>query len=130
MIVDSSALMAILENEAGSEVIARTAASGPCSMSTATWLEVSIVADQRSAAHGQRLDRLIEVLKIELVPVSPQHAAVAREAYRRFGRGSGSGAALNFGDCFSYALAIVTGEPLLFTGGDFRQTDVRPVLAG
>ncbi|WP_281496984.1 type II toxin-antitoxin system VapC family toxin [Ornithinimicrobium sp. F0845] len=76
------------------------------------------------------MDRLIEVLTVGLVPVSPQHAAVAREAYQRYGRGSRSGAALNFGDCFSYALAIVTGEPLLFTGDDFHRTDVRPALQG
>lgn len=120
--------MAILQEEPDAEALTRAAAAGPCRMSTATWLEVSIVADQRSAAHGERLNRLVETLGVELVPVSMQHATVAREAYRRFGRGSGSEAALNFGDCFSYALAIVTGEPLLFTGDDFPHTDVAPAL--
>lgn len=128
MIIDSSVLMAILEDEPGAEALARAAASSACRMSTATWLEVGIVADQRSTAHGQRLGRLLEVLEVELVPVSAQHTAVAREAYRRFGRRSGSRAALNFGDCFSYALAITTGEPLLFTGDDFTHTDVAPAL--
>lgn len=122
--------MAILHDEPEAATLAHVAAAGRCRMSTATWLEVGIVADQRSAAHGERLNRLMGVLEIELVPVSAQHAAVAREAYRRFGRGSRSGAALNFGDCFSYALAIVSGEPLLFTGEDFTHTDVASVLSG
>lgn len=97
-------------------------------MSTATWLEVGIVADQRSSAHGERLNRLLELLEVELVPVSTQHARVAREAYRRYGRGSDSAARLNYGDCFSYALATVTGEHLLFKGDDFTHTDVAPAL--
>ncbi|WP_256839196.1 type II toxin-antitoxin system VapC family toxin [Ornithinimicrobium faecis] len=128
MIVDSSALMAILQNEPGAEGLTRAAAASECRMSTATWLEVGIVADQRSATHGERLNRLVKLLKIELVPVSEQHASVARAAYRRYGRGSSSKARLNFGDCFSYALAIVSGEPLLFTGDDFTHTDIAPAL--
>ena len=130
MIIDSSALMAILEDEPHAGDLTRAAAAGPCSMSTATWLEVGIVADQRSARHGQRLDQLIAALDINLVPVSTQHAQVARAAYRRFGRGTGSRARLNFGDCFAYALSVVSGEPLLFTGDDFVHTDVQPALPG
>lgn len=122
MIVDSSALMAILQDEPGAEELTRAAASAPCRMSAATWVEVGIVADQRSAAHGERLNRLVEILGIEIVPVTEQQGAVARQAYRRYGRGSG--AALNFGDVFSYALSVVTGEPLLFVGDDFPHTDV------
>ena len=69
MIVDSSALMAILEDEPGADGLLRAAAASPCRMSVASWLEVSIVADARSTAHGERLDRLVEALEIDLVPV-------------------------------------------------------------
>jgi ribonuclease VapC len=124
VIVDSSALMAIVGDEAGAEQLLKVAAGSICKMSVATWLEVTIVADARSTSHGERLDRIIEALEIEIVPVSTRHGEVARVAYRRYGRGSGSPARLNFGDCFAYALAVTTGEPLLFTGDDFTHTDV------
>lgn len=128
MIVDSSALMAILLGEPGSEQMAQLAASADCRMSAATWLEVGIVADHRSSTHGERLNRLIDALGIELVPVTMQQAAVARAAYRRYGRGNHGRAALNFGDCFSYALSVTTGKPLLFRGNDFSHTDVVPAM--
>lgn len=128
MIVDSSALMAILQQEPGADAVARAAATAECRMSTATWLEVGIVADHRSTRHGEGLNELVEALAIELVPVSAQHAAIARAAYRRYGRGNHAEASLNFGDCFSYALSVTTGEPLLFTGDDFTHTDVASVL--
>lgn len=128
MIIDSSALMAILQDEPGAELLVRAAAGARCRMSTATWVEVGVVADQRSAAHGERLDELVRVLEIELAPVSVRDAEVARMAYRRFGRGSGSLARLNYGDCFAYALSVTSGEPLLFTGGDFPHTDVAAAL--
>jgi ribonuclease VapC len=124
VIVDSSALMAILEGEPDAERCLRATVGADCRMSTANWLEAGIVADQRSSTHGERLDRLVATLEIELVPVSAHHATVARAAYRRFGRGSGSAARLNFGDCFSYALSVTTAEPLLFAGEDFTHTDV------
>jgi ribonuclease VapC len=127
VIIDSSALMAIIEGEPMGEACLRVATQGSCSMSTATWLEVGIVADQRSSNHGERLDDLITALEIELVPVTERHARVARTAYRRFGRGTGSPARLNVGDCFSYALSVASGEPLLFVGDDFTHTDVVPV---
>lgn len=129
MIVDSSALMAILEGEQEADDLLQVAAAGPCQMSVATWLEVSIVADARSANHGERLDELIRALEIEVVPVSTRQGEVARLAYRRYGRGSGSPARLNYGDCFAYALSVTTGEPLLFVGADFTQTDVAPALS-
>lgn len=128
MIVDSSALMAILENEPVGEQALTLAATQECRMSYATWAEVGIVADARSRAHGQRLDDLISLLDIELVPVDARDARVAREAYRRFGRGSGSPARLNYGDCFAYALAVTTGEPLLYVGDDFTHTDIAAAL--
>lgn len=128
MIVDSSALMAIVNDESGSDRLLQAAAGASCRMAVATRLEVSIVADARSAAHGERLDRIVEGLEIEIVPDSVRLGEVARVAYRRYGRGSGSPARLNFGDCFAYALSVVTGEPLLYTGDDFGHTDVAPAL--
>lgn len=128
MIVDSSALMAILEDEPRAGSLLLAAAKGPVRMSVASWLEVGIVADARSASHGARLDELAELLDLKLEPVTEQQARVARVAYRRFGRGSGSAARLNFGDCFAYALSVVTGEPLLFVGEDFTHTDVASAL--
>lgn len=128
MIVDSSALLAIVHGEAGADRLLAVAAGAPCRMSVATRLEASIVADARSAAHGERLDQVIEALEIDEVPVSVRQGAVARVAYRRFGRGSGSPARLNYGDCFAYALSVTTGEPLLFAGDDFTHTDVAPAL--
>ena len=70
------------------------------------------------------MQALLEILKIDTVPLSADHARLAIEAFRKFGKGRHS-AGLNFGDCFSYALAKATGEPLLFKGGDFSQTDMR-----
>lgn len=124
MIVDSSALIAIIQDEPGADVVVRAALTAPCRMSVATRLEVSIVADARSTSHGARLDELVRELDITIEPVTEQQGEIARRAYQRFGRGSGSPARLNFGDCFSYALAVTTGEPLLFVGEDFRHTDI------
>lgn len=129
MIVDSSALMAILEDEPGAGALVEAALAGPCRMSVATRLEASIVADARSAAHGARLDELIEALDIEIQPVTEREGEIARRAYQRYGRGSGSQARLNFGDCFAYALSVVAGEPLLFVGDDFTHTDVVPAVS-
>ncbi len=128
MIVDSSALIAIVEDEPGAERLLDAAARATCRMAVATRLEASIVADSRSTAHGERLDRIVDALEIEVVPDSLRLGVVARMAYRRYGRGSGSPARLNFGDCFSYALSVTTGESLLFTGEDFTHTDLTPAL--
>lgn len=81
-------------------------------------------------AHGIRLDELIEALAIEVGPVSVREGEVSRHAYRRFGRGSESAARLNYGDCFAYALSVVSGEPLLFVGEDFTHTDIAAALRG
>ncbi len=124
MIVDSSALMAILNAEPDGDRLLRAAAAGQCRLSAGTSVEVGIVADAKSARHGERLDDLLRVLEVEIEPVTVRQAEIARLAYRRFGRGSGSKASLNFGDCFSYALSVTAGEPLLYVGADFAHTDV------
>lgn len=125
MIVDSSAVLAILFGEADARRHASAImAAYPCRMSVANVLEASIALERRggaTAAHD--LDALLERAEIELVPVTVEHLEAARRAWRRFGKGNHP-AALNFGDCFAYALARTTGEPLLFKGGDFSQTDI------
>ena len=125
MIVDSSALLAILFSEPDARRHAGAImAASPCRMSVANVLEASIVVERRggdTAAH--ELDTLLESAGIELVPVTVEHLEAARRAWRRFGKGNHP-AALNFGDCFAYALAKATGEPLLFKGEDFAQTDI------
>jgi ribonuclease VapC len=93
-------------------------------------VEVRAVLRDRSAPQNdRRLKRLLEAYGIEIVPFTESQAALAGDAYRDFGKGSGHRAQLNFGDCFSYALASETGEPLLFVGDDFSWTDVTPATA-
>ncbi len=93
-------------------------------MSVANVLEASIALERRGGATAaDDLDALLERAEIKLVPVTVEHLEAARRAWRRFGKGNHP-AALNFGDCFAYALARTTGEPLLFKGGDFSQTDI------
>lgn len=99
-------------------------------MSVATFVEISIVIEARHGAEGLRdLDHFIGRAGIELVPVDAEHGEAARGAFNRFGKGRHR-AGLNYGDCFSYALAISTGEPLLFEGDDFVHTDVTPADVG
>ena len=125
MIVDSSAVLAILfsEPDARRHASAIMTAS-PCRMSVANVLEAVIVVEGRGGDTGaHELDALLECANVEFVPVTVEHLEAARLAWRRFGRGNHP-AALNFGDCFAYALAKATGEPLLFKGEDFAQTDI------
>src|SRR5690606_516699 len=107
MIIDSSALMAVLSDERLSERLPTAIARAEdCRISAASLVEIGIVADARSTRHGERLDALLAALEIRVEPVTVRQAEVARLAYRRFGRGSGSKAGLNFGDCFAYALSV------------------------
>ena len=125
MIVDSSVLVAMLWCEPEGEAFAETLSAEPAPvLSAANYLEAGIVIDRdRDAALGAKLDAVIAELGIEVVPVTPEQAKIARQAYRDFGKGSGHKAQLNFGDCFAYALAMERGEALLYKGDDF-------VLAG
>ncbi len=125
MIVDTSAVLAILFHESDAERYARAITmASPRRMSVATLLETTIVLESRSgAAAGHELDAFLEEAAIELEPVTPAHAQAARRAWRRFGKGNHP-AGLNFGDCFAYALAEATREPLLFKGQDFELTDI------
>lgn len=128
MIVDASAVIAVLAREAGSERIVDAMVATRSRMSVANWLEAAIVADHRPSLAPDDLDVAIESLGITLEPVTAEQARVARAAYRRFGRGSGHPAKLNYGDCFAYALSVLSGEPLLYVGDDFAATDVEAAL--
>ena len=125
MIVDTSAVLAILFHEPDGERFASAITTASSRrMSAATLLETTIVLESRSgAAAGYELDSFLQEAEIELEPVTPDQAQAARRAWRRFGKGNHP-AGLNFGDCFAYALAEATREPLLFKGGDFDLTDV------
>ena len=129
MIVDTSAILAVLFDEPDAERFTRAIAEAPhCRMSTANFLEAALVVEGRAGlAGGHELDLFIERAAIELVPVSVEHMQAARRAWRRFGKGNHP-ARLNFGDCFAYALAEVTGEPLLYKGEDFALTDLESAL--
>ena len=130
MILDSSAVLAILANEPErGPMLEVLSAATPVSMSAATHLEAAVVIDsRRDPVLSRRYDEFLTGLQVEIVDVTAAQARRAREAYRDYGRGSSSPARLNFGDCFSYALATERGEPLLFKGNDFVHTDVRRAL--
>jgi ribonuclease VapC len=132
VIIDTSALIAILRDEPGASVYAGAIeAAGVRRLSAASYVEVGAVIDRANdAIASRRVDELLAVTGIGIEAVTTSQARIAREAYRDFGKGSGHAADLNFGDCFSYALAKVTGEPLLFKGEDFQHTDVTPAVAG
>ena len=125
MVVDTSALIALLNNEPESARLAVAIESDATRLiSAATVVEVGVVIEARYGPEGGReLDLLIAKAGLSIEAVTPEQAEVARGAWRRFGKGRHS-AGLNFGDCFSYALAKVTGEPLLYKGDDFTHTDI------
>ena len=125
MIIDTSAVLAILFGEPDAERYEDAIATAwPRRMSVVALLEAAMVVESRGGAvAGQELDVLLEKAAVELVSVTPEHANAARRAWRRFGKGNHP-AALNFGDCFAYALARTAGEPLLFKGEDLARTDI------
>jgi ribonuclease VapC len=129
MVIDTSAVLAILLDEPESQSIREALEDDPVRlMSSASFLESSIVIEARFGEHGGReLDLLMHTARIEIVSVDREQAEVARDGYRSFGKGHHP-AGLNFGDCFSYALARVTGEKLLFKGKDFGRTDVESAI--
>jgi ribonuclease VapC len=132
MIVDTSALLAILraETDAAAFAEAIAAEAGAVRLSAATFVETAIVIDaSRDPVASRGLDELLTEAGIVIEPVTEAQARMAREAYRDFGKGTGHPAQLNFGDCFTYALAKATGEQLLYKGEDFSHTDISPALA-
>ena len=125
MIIDTSAVLAILFHEPDAERFARAiATASSCRMSVAALVEATIVLESRSGiAAGDALDTFLHEAGIALEPVTADQAQAARRVWRRFGKGNHP-AGLNFGDCLAYALAETTREPLLFKGQDFESTDI------
>ncbi len=126
MVIDTSAIVAIFFNEPDALHYRQRIAEDPVRlMSAATLVEVTMVIEGRfGEAGGTELDLWLQKANVDVVAVTADYADQARRAWRRYGKGRHP-AALNYGDCFSYALALLTGEPLLFKGNDFSQTDVR-----
>jgi ribonuclease VapC len=130
MILDSSVVLAIVLGEPGFELFVGAIASAPnCRISAASFVETSIVAEGRAGEQGLRqCDSFFRTSRVSVEPVTEEQAMLARQCYSDYGKGRHA-AGLNFGDCFAYALAKVTGEPLLFKGQDFSQTDIQPALS-
>lgn len=126
MVIDSSAVLAILQDEPERRSFnALIVAARSCSLSAATLVELSIVVQARFGAEGQSdLDLLLRTAQVEIVSFTREHSDLARTAFTRYGKGRHR-AGLNLGDCFSYALARFLDEPLLFKGDDFVHTDLR-----
>ena len=130
MIVDTSAIVAILRDEPEARTFAEAiaGASSP-RVSAVNFVEAAAVIDAaRNPVASRRFDDFMREAQFIIEPVNDEQARIAREAYRDFGKGSGHAAGLNFGDCFAYALARATGEPILFKGDDFRHTDLPSAL--
>lgn len=131
MIVDTSAVIAILRAEPEAVAFAKAIAGARVRrISAMNYVETAAVIDgSRDPIASRRLDELMREAELSIEAVTEAQARIAREAYRDFGKGSGHRAALNLGDCFSYALAKATGEPLLFKGDDFRHTDLAAAIS-
>lgn len=129
MVLDTSALIAILSAEPEAAALATAiAAAATRLLSAASLLETAIVIEARHGqAGGQKLDELIHTAQIQIEPVTIEQITAARLAYRAYGKGRHP-AGLNYGDCFAYALAKISGEPLLFKGEDFSQTDIQAAV--
>ena len=131
MIVDSSAILAILFAEPDAAVFAKAISEADaCKISAATFVEVAVVVEAQTKDRGSRqLDAFLRRAGFVIEPVTEEQAHLARQAYSDFGRGRHP-ASLNFGDCFSYALAKASGEALLFKGNDFSKTDIVSARCG
>ncbi len=131
MIIDTSALLAILRDEPDALEYAQALAGASIRrISAANYVEAAAVIDAgHDPVASRRFDELLREAQCVVEPVTEAQARLAREAYRDFGRGTSHPAKLNFGDCFAYALAKALNEPLLFKGNDFKYTDVTPAIS-
>ena len=129
MVIDTSAIIAIFEQETGCEKLQEILGSSKfLCISAATVLETYMVIFRRRGEEGwQDVREFFEIYQIETVPLSSFELEYAMDGFRRYGKGGGSGVKLNYGDCFSYGLAKALDEPLLFVGDDFAKTDVKTV---
>jgi ribonuclease VapC len=130
IVVDSSAIIAILKQEPDAASFARVFVGGTSLlMSAGTFLECGLVVRSRLGDQGMKeLIAMAAHIRLEVVPVDEKQALIGIEAFRRYGRGSGHRANLNFGDCFAYAISMTRSVPLLFKGDNFVHTDVVPAL--
>lgn len=130
MIVDSSAIVALLTDEPEALAFSEALVAAPVRwLSAGTWIELSVVITRRFTPDlFAQLDVLMAAYGIAIAPITAEQARIGREAYRRYGRGNDPLANLNFGDCFPYALAKDLDEPLLFKGDDFIHTDVKQAI--
>jgi ribonuclease VapC len=129
VIIDTSVIVALIHAEPEADLFRQWISQADTRrISAATYVEAAAVVDGR---HDPRLsaalDHALATMRIEIVPFTPHQASLARDAYQRFGRGSGHPARLNMGDCFAYALARDLGEPLLYKGQDFVLTDIEQI---
>ena len=126
MIIDTSAIIAVLRDERDAVSFSRAIADATTRrISAVNFVESAVVIDaSRDPIATRRFDDFMKEASILIEPVTAQQAQIARAAYRDFGKGSGHPARLNFGDCFAYALAKESSAPLLFKGKDFAQTDI------
>jgi ribonuclease VapC len=130
IVVDASALVAIVLGEPDAPAYAAVLVghAGDAAVSAATYVEASIIVRSRQGPEAAAdLDRLLATTSVEIAPIDERHAAIAVAAWERFGKGRHE-AALNFGDCFSYALAKERGAALLFKGDDFARTDIASAM--
>jgi ribonuclease VapC len=127
MIIDTSAIVAILRDEPEASACAKAiAGTSSRRVSAVNYVEAAVVIDgSRNPVSSRRFDDLFREAQLVIEPVTEAQARIAREAYRDFGKGTGHRAGLNFGDCFAYALAKATGEPILFKGDDFKHTSTQ-----
>lgn len=125
VVIDSSAIVAIYKYETDSaRLVEQVTSFKRRVMSTATWLESAMVCESASPGGETDFVGIVSDLGIEIIPLSLEQASLAFEAFKRFGKGRGAKASLNFGDCFAYALAKELEAPLLFKGNDFAHTDI------
>ena len=128
MILDTSAIVAVIEDEPEADQFLALMLDAPrVRMSASTYVDTGVVIDSRNdPVLSRSLDTLLEELGVTIEPVTTEQAVIARRAYQDFGKGRSHPAQLNFGDCFAYALAVTTGDSLLFKGEDFTHTDIQP----
>ena len=129
MIIDASAVIAILSKEPGWEELLNALGQTRLrvSISPVNYLEVGLKVDRAGREYAEGFDEMMLKRRIEIASITSEQARIAREAYRRYGKGNHP-ARLNIGDCFAYALAKARGEPLLFKGDDFAQTDIQAAI--
>ena len=120
-------MLAVLFNEADAQKYSRAIIGSRCQMSAANFVELCIVIEAQTRNGSRQVDEFFHLAEIAIAPVTIEQAQAARRAFTSFGKGRHP-AGLNFGDCFAYALASITGEPLLFKGADFSKTDITTVL--